>query len=55
MNNCRSFPPFYEKEVDGKCVSSPPTVAPDTKMDYIFTAVLIVGLFGIVYYAMQKI
>jgi hypothetical protein len=22
--DCRTWPPFYEKEVDGKCVSTPP-------------------------------
>ena len=26
MNNCRFWPPFYEKEINGQCIKVPPKV-----------------------------
>ena len=41
--DCRTWPPFYEKDINGKCVSVPPKAEKETIMDYIgFVGVLLV-------------
>jgi len=41
--NCRNWPPFYEKDVNGKCVSVPPKAEKESIMDYIgFVAVVLI-------------
>ena len=51
--SCRSFPPFYEKEKDGVCVSTPPKVAPTSPKDYIILFVLTAGIIGLVFYSIK--
>ena len=45
--NCRTWPPFYEKEIDGKCVSTPPPVTKNTTYDiagFAFVLLLVIGI-----------
>jgi hypothetical protein len=52
--NCRQYPPFYEVEQNGTCVSNPPKVAPDTAKDYIITGVFFAILFGGIIYVINS-
>ena len=49
--SCRSFPPFYEVEKEGVCVSTPPKVAPTSTKEYILLFVFAAGFAGLIYYA----
>jgi hypothetical protein len=52
--SCRSFPPFYEKEKDGVCVSTPPKIAPTSTKDYIMLFLLAAGFTGLILYAISN-
>lgn len=32
---CRTWPPFYEKDINGQCVKVPPKQEKETFMDYV--------------------
>ena len=51
---CRSFPPFYEEEKAGVCVSNPPQVSPTTTKEYLILFVLVGGFLGLIYYATKS-
>jgi hypothetical protein len=41
--NCRTWAPFYEKDVNGKCISVPPKAEKESIKDYIgFVAVILI-------------
>jgi hypothetical protein len=51
---CRQYPPFYEFEENGVCVKRPPVVEPTTKMEYLATAIVPIGLIFIIYLALSS-
>ena len=53
--NCRTWSPFYEKNIDGKCVKVPPAVAKDSPLDLLILGALIGGLGLIVYKVISKV
>lgn len=53
--NCRNWPPFYEQNVDGKCVSTPPIIKNSPTYDYLgFALVLLVVAIPIIIISKSK-
>jgi flagellar biogenesis protein FliO len=53
--NCRTWPPFYELEVNGVCVTNPTGSQQETTFDNILGLGLIIGIFVVVGYGITKI
>jgi len=51
---CRQYPPFYEFEENGVCVKRPPVVEATTKMEYLATAIIPIGLIFLIYIALSS-
>jgi hypothetical protein len=51
---CRQYPPFYEFEENGVCVKRPPVVEPTTKMEYLATAIIPIGIIFVIYLALSS-
>lgn len=53
--NCRHWPPFYEEEINGKCVKVPQKTRKSSPLEGVLAVALIVVIVSIPLYVVYKV